>query len=198
MEIMNDLKDILAGGYKMYFAFAIFGSCVLAFQLLLMALGFGGDHDLSCSTDTDGGLDVGDHSDTGLSDFKFFSLRTIIAFITFFGWGGVSAWHSGMRGAQCLLVALICGGLMMVCTALLVFFMLKMQQSGNISSQELIGCKGTVYLRIPGGEEIGKVTVEVNGTTREIKAIADAEISRNETVKVLEELGVNKFKVVKI
>ena len=197
MEIMNDLKDILAGGYKMYFAFAILGSCVLAFQLLLMFLGLGGEHDFDCHTDVDADLDVGDHTDTGLSDFKFFSLRTIVAFITFFGWGGVSAWHSGMRGVMCLLIALICGGLMMICTALLVFFMLKMQQSGNISSQDLIGCTGTVYLRIPGGEDIGKVTVEVNGTTREIKAIADYEISRNETVKVLEELGVNKYKVVK-
>jgi membrane protein implicated in regulation of membrane protease activity len=197
MEIMNDLKDILAGGYKMYFAFAVFGSCILFFQLLLMFLGFSGsDHDFDC--DSDGHLDLGEHSDTGLSDFKLFSFRTIIAFITFFGWGGVSAWHSGMRDTQCFLVALVCGGLMMVCTALLIFFMLKMQHNGNIESKELIGCKGTVYLRIPGGDDIGKVTVEVKGTTQEVTAVSDTEIMRGETVEVIEEMSARKFKVVKV
>jgi membrane protein implicated in regulation of membrane protease activity len=96
------------------------------------------------------------------------------------------------------LVALVCGGLMMVCTALLIFFMLKMQHNGNIESKELIGCKGTVYLRIPGGDDIGKVTVEVKGTTQEVTAVSDTEIMRGETVEVIEEMSARKFKVVKV
>jgi len=198
MEIISEIKEILAGGYNMYFAFAIFGSVILFIQFMFAIFGFGGfDHDC----DIHGGdshLDLGDHADTGLIDFQIFSIRTIVAFITFFGWGGVAAWKGGLRSWQCFLPALLCGIFMMLVTAALVYFMLKMQHSGNIVPEEMIGAKGTVYLRIPGGNEIGKVNVDVKGTRQELVALADSEIPRGELIEVLEYVGGTKYRVKKI
>lgn len=192
---METLKELIFGDFKVYLAFALFGSLVLLIQLALAMLGLGGDHDI----DGDGHVEFGEHSDTGFGDFRLFSLRSIVAFITFFGWGGVIAWNYGLRGISCLLIAIGCGLVMMFLTASLVYFLLKMQHSGNIEPGDIIGSFGTVYLRIPGGRsEIGKVTAEVKGTSQEIIAVADEEIPRGCSVKIIQHIDGRRFLVEKV
>lgn len=192
---MEWLQELLFGDYKFYLAFALFGSFVLVIQLILAMFGIDGDHDV----DGDGTVEFGEHADTGFGDFKFFSLRSIFAFITFFGWGGVVAYKYGIKGMPCLLIALGCGVLMMFLTALMLYGLLKMQHSGNIEAGDIIGSLGTVYLRIPGGEsEFGKVTAEVKGTSQEIIAIAEEEIPRGCSVKVVKQIDSRRFLVEKI
>ena len=192
---MDWLKELLFGDYKFYLAFALFGSLVLVVQLIMSMFGMDGDHDV----DGDGSVEFGEHADTGLGDFRFFSLRSIFAFITFFGWGGVIAYKYGITGMPCLLIAAGCGVMMMFLTALLLFGLLKMQHSGNIEPGDIIGSLGTVYLRIPGGRtEIGKVTAEVKGTSQEIIAVADEEIPRGSSVRVVKLVDSRRFLVEKI
>lgn len=192
---MEALKEMIFGDFKVYLAFALFGSLVLLIQLGLSVFGLGGDHDV----DGDGHVDFGEHSDTGFGDFRFFSLRSIVAFITFFGWGGVIAWKYNLRGLACLFVALGCGLLMMFLTACMLYLLLKMQHSGNIEPGDIIGSLGTVYLRIPAGRtEIGKVTAEVKGTSQEIIAVADEEIPRGCSVRIIEQVDGRRFLVEKV
>lgn len=192
---MDALKDLILGDYKFYLAFALFGSLILLIQLAMSLFGLDSDSDI----DGDGHVEFGEHADTGFGDFRFFSLRSIFAFITFFGWGGIIAFKYGIKGFPCLFIAFGSGIMMMFDTALLLYFLLKMQHSGNVEPGDIIGSLGTVYLRIPGGRnEIGKVTAEVKGTSQEIIAVADEEIPRGCSVKVVEQVDGRRYLVQKV
>ena len=189
--------DFLFGDEKLYFALAIFGSFIFLIQTLL-SMFFGGMH-LDADADADGDIDFSDHTDSGFGEFRFFSLRSIIAFIMFFGWGGVIAWQHGVRGFACFATAIGAGLIMMFITAVMLYFLLKMQHSGNMTPGEFIGCTGTVYLKIPGGRvEIGKVTASVKGTSQEIVAVADEDIERGASVEIIEKIDGRRFLVKKI
>jgi hypothetical protein len=170
---------------------AVVGSFIFLGQLLMTRFGHGGDDDGHFE-----GYGHPDHADGGFAMFKLFSFRTIIAFITFFGWGGVICGDKGFAG---FMVAFLCGVLMMVSTAALMYLLMKMQQSGNINHSDYVGCSGTVYLSIPAGrKDGGKVTVTVRNCTREIAVVADEEIKTGTSVKVEEMIGEQKFLVKKI
>ena len=194
---METIREIINSDLKIYLIFAIFGSTIMAIQLILAAFGAGFHTD--GGMESDGFMD-GDSVDTGMGDFHFFSLRSIVAFIAFFGWGGVVAiWQFDIHGIKCLAIALGSGMFMMFDVAIITFAMLKMQHSGNITSKDIIDSVGTVYLRIPAGRnEIGKVTADVAGTRREIIAVADEEIPRGTAVKIVKEIDGHRFLVEKI
>lgn len=192
LEYVNQAWGFLFDDLKIYWAFAIFGSGVFVLQLILAMFGFGmgGDVDI----DGDGGVDFGEHLDTGLGDFQFFSVRSVIAFITFFGWGGVLWGQNGIGG---FFAACACGLLMMFLTAVMFFCMLKLQHSGNVSPEDIIGQVGNVYLRVPGGNGNGRVTVSVGGSTREIIAMADDDLPKGTPVKVVRQVDNRRYLVEK-
>ncbi|MPN42329.1 hypothetical protein SDC9_189886 [bioreactor metagenome] len=87
---------------------------------------------------------------------------------------------------------------MAVLTTLVVWFFVKMQQSGNLKGDDFIGKTGAVYLSIPGGDGSGLVTVQFPSCTRQIKAIAEEEIPAGRPVKVVELIGSDLFRVEKL
>jgi len=193
--MIDTIKDLLFGDYGIYLGFALFGSIILLIQLTMSVFGISGDSDV----DGDGHVEFGEHADTGFGDFRFFSFRSIIAFVTFFGWGGVIAKSQDIHGVGRFLIALGCGLLMMLLTAIMLYFLLKMQHSGNVNPEDIVGSVGKVYLRIPGEKsKFGKVTAEVAGTTQEIVAIADEEIPRGVAVKVIKHIEERRFLVKKL
>jgi membrane-bound ClpP family serine protease len=192
---METLKELIFGDYKVYFAFAVLGSMIALVQLILSFFFGGGDFDV----DGDGDVELGEHLDSGFGDFRFISFRSLVAFFAFFGWGGVISYENGIKGFGAFFIALVFGLIMMFVTALLLYFMLKMQHSGNIDPDDVIGSLGTVYLRIPGGRaDIGKVTAEVKGTSQEIVAVADEEIPRGCSVKIIEQVDGKRYLVEKV
>ena len=193
--MIETIQDFLFGDYKFYLVFAIFGTIILFIQLCVTFF-FGG---VDADTDFDSDASFSEHMDTGIGDFRLFSVRSVVAFLAFFGWGGVISYEHGVKGVAAFLIALGSGSLMMFITALALYLVMKMQHSGNITDQEYIGCTGTVYLRIPAGRrEIGKVTVTVAGTTCEIVAVADEELPRGTSVRVVEKVDGRRFLVEKI
>ena len=85
--ILSEVGNFLAGAraMMMYWILAIAGTVFFGIVCILSLFGLGGiDHP---DFDADGSLL--DHADTGYLDFKLFSLRSILAFLTVFGWGGV-------------------------------------------------------------------------------------------------------------
>ena len=161
----------------MYWCMAIFGSTFLLIQLILTFFGFGLDH-----TDMDAASGAGaHHGDVGSGAFNLFSIRSLFAFITFFGWGGVF-WGDSLAG---FFISLGLGASMMFVTAGMFYIMLKLTESGNINPEDMVGHTGSVYMTIPAGrEKHGLVTVSMGSCTREVMAVADVELKTGTTVKL--------------
>ena len=186
----QDLNEFLAGGRSIYLFIAVAGSVVLALQFILSMTGLHADVDAD-PAGMDFDVNANDVSD--IAGLNFFSLKAIMAFITFFGWGGFFYGHLGIGG---LGIAIISGLVMMVLTAFLVSLMLKLQQSGNLRSADFLGRRGTVYLTIPAGRQPGgMVTVLLENCTRQVKARADEEIATGCDVVIESDLGGEVFLV---
>jgi membrane protein implicated in regulation of membrane protease activity len=173
---------------KFYLFTAVAGTTVFVIQFLMTIAGLHGESDI-------GDFDVEAHDVTDIHGVNFFSLKSIVAFITFFGWGGVFWGHLGWGGFS---IAFVCGLIMMTLTTLVLSLLLKMQQSGNLKDEDFIGRKGKVYLSIPAERAPGgKVTVYFPGCTRQVAARSDEAIDANEEVVILEALGGGEFSVKK-
>ncbi len=192
-NIISQAGDFLSGADKLYWILALAGTLIFTIQIILVFFGFGdGDTDV----DADGNIEFGEHADSGFGDFHFFSLRTVIAFITFFGWGGVIWGDNGWSG---FFAAFGCGLAMMLGTAVMIFYLLKLQQTGTITAQDYIGATGTVYLSIPAGRlESGKITVSVHGSTRELTAVADEDLPKGSSIVVEKQIDSSRFLVKKL
>ncbi|MBR4417477.1 MAG: hypothetical protein IKS67_11940, partial [Victivallales bacterium] len=147
-------------------------------------------------------LEAQDASDIGHVDasqaedvmhVNFFSLKSIMAFIAFYGWGGLCFKHLGWGGFA---IALLSGIVMMVIISVLIALLLKMQQSGNITPKDFIGKTGSVYLSIPGNRSPGgKATIKLDACTREIDAISDEPIPTGKTITIVQAIGNNTYLV---
>ena len=144
---------------------ALGGGTILVLQTGLMLIGIG---------DTD--LDV-DDTDTVLSGdeanifFKVLSLKTVVAFFTFFGLTGKWGQANEMTTSNTLLIAVGAG----LASVFLVYYMMKglksLQSSGTLNLENAVGHTAEVYLRIPpAGDGAGKVSLVVQGRSVECAA----------------------------
>lgn len=200
MVILDVIGSFLSGdgGRWMYLFFAIAGSAYFGISGVLYLFGFGGVSDMpgDIDLDMDGSIDI-PHPDTGFPDFRFLSLRTILAFIMMFGWGGLIFGReypiAGFIGA------VICGLAAMALTAFVIGLLLKLQQSGTKNSAQMIGLTGKVYLTIPADrKKAGKVVVNAGDDTREITAFSEEELATGTPVKVVSCIGQRQFIVEKL
>lgn len=189
-SFLTGIGEFLAGAGNLYLFIAVTGSVIFALQFIMTVAGIHSDIELDGA-----GFDVDSHDISDIQGLNFFSLKAIVAFVTFFGWGGYFYGHLGWTG---LAIAFGCGLIMMFLTALVVSLLLKMQQSGNITPAELVGQRGTVYLTVPAGRAPGgMVTVTLPGCTRQVSARADDELKTGTAVVISENLGGGSFLVVK-
>jgi len=193
MAFLEKVGEFLAGGtaQSVYWAFAISGTILFIVSVILSVFGASsdvGDADM----DMDGEIDL-PHPDTGFLDLKFLSFRTILAFVTMFGWGGVVFGGYGWIGFA---AAFLCGTIMMIIAAFVIAGLLKLQQNGTTRNAALIGKFGTVYLTIPGERAgAGKVNVNVGTETHEIRAFSDVSIATGRKVRIAGHLGNGDFLV---
>lgn len=187
-NFLSGVGDFLSGAESIYLFIAVAGSVIFILQFIMSMAGI--------HADTDGAdFSVEAHDMQDIAGLNFFSLKAIVAFITFFGWGGYFFGHLGWGG---LGIAFGCGFMMMFLTALVISLLLKMQQSGNITTADLIGKCGTVYLTIPAGRAPGGiVTASLPGCTRQIDARADDELKTGTAVVIREDLGNGSVLVIK-
>ena len=180
-----------------YLVCAVAGGAVLVLQTVMML--FGGDHD----TDVGGAehpdighADSGEHhaGDAGLS---LLSVRSISAFLCFFGlagWGGTSA---GWGTLPTIGSSLLAGGVMLVGVAWLFSLRHHMYAEGTLDPRNAVGRTARVYLRIPAGNAgKGKITVSIQGRTHEFSAsTAGKEIPTGAEVKVARQITPDTFEV---
>ena len=196
IAIITQTGEVLAGGgaREIYWGIALFGTVLFALSGVLLLFGIGSSAlPDDVDVDLDGDVDI-PHPDTGLPDLHIISFRTILAFLTMFGWGGlVFSKYGGWYG---LLGAFLCGLAMMFATAFLIALLMKLQQSGNVESADIVGKTGSVYMNIPGGmEKAGKVVVNLGTSTREVLAVAEGAIGRGTPVRIVKYLGGGRFTV---
>lgn len=180
---LSGIGDFLSGAENIYLFIAVAGSVIFIVQFIMSMAGIHADTDGADLAD----FSVDAHDMQDIAGLNFFSLKAIVAFITFFGWGGYFFGHLGWGG---LGIAFGCGFMMMFLTALVISLLLKMQQSGNINTADLVGRHGTVYLTVPAGRAPGgMVTVSLPGCTRQVGARADDELKTGTAVVISEDLG---------
>lgn len=176
--------------HNVYFGCAAVGGSILVLQTLLTLFAGGGHdgdvphevHDLAHAHAGDG--QDGTHGDLFV---RYFTFKTIIAFLTFFGLAGLAGEWSGMQRGATLVLAAAAGLVALVFVAWLMHALSRLQSRGNLRLENAIGRSAQVYLVIPaGGSGAGKVTVALQGRTIELRAVTPGpEIPTGATVKVV-------------
>ncbi|MDO6817840.1 hypothetical protein [Zobellia sp. 1_MG-2023] len=152
---------------KIYWVTAFVASVILIILLLLTFIG--GEVD-----DIDGDVDADIDADTGI-EFQFLSFKNLVGFFTLFGWSGIACLDAGMSKGITVLISLICGLLMMLAMASLFYYLGKLQSSGTLKLKNALNQIGEVYLTIGANRKsIGKVSINVQGTLRELEALTNA------------------------
>jgi len=150
---------------KVYWIVAIAGSAILL-VLVVMTL-MGGD------VDDMGDVDADIEADTGIH-FQFLSFKNLMGFLTIFGWSGIACIDNGLSTWLTIFISVICGLLMMLAMASLFYYLAKLQSSGTLNLKNAVNQIGEVYLTIGANRtRIGKVSVNVQGTLRELQALTD-------------------------
>ncbi|MAV59760.1 MAG: hypothetical protein CND89_03485 [Marine Group II euryarchaeote MED-G38] len=99
------------------------------------------------------------------ASFKALTFQGIMAFLMFFGLGGLFVLKSDGGNAIAIVVGGITGFASMVGTGKLFEFFIGLQADGTVNIASAVNAKGTVYLGI-SEENIGQVQVNVGGTLR--------------------------------
>ncbi|WP_430906011.1 hypothetical protein [Maribacter sp. 2-571] len=166
---MEEWFTALAIFEKVYWITALIASVV--FLVLLVGTFLGGDTDGFEGGDVD--MDI--EADTGI-EFQFLSFKNLVGFLTIFGWSGIACLDGGLSKTVTVIVSVFCGLLMMVAMAALFYYLGKLQSSGTLKLKNALNQIGEVYLTIGAQRSnIGKVSITVQGTLRELDALTDAD-----------------------
>lgn len=154
---------------KIYWITALISSGIFVILLIMTLLGADAD-------DLDGGdVDAEIDGDTGIG-FQFLSFKNLMGFLTIFGWSGISCLDAGLSKFLTIIISVFCGLLMMFIMASLFYYLGKLQSSGTLKLKNALNQVGEVYLTIGAKRSsIGKVSVTVQGTLRELEALTDEE-----------------------
>lgn len=148
---------------QIYWAIAIPFTLIFLIQTVLTFVG--GEIDGDTDMDMDGDGDIG---------FQFFTIKNLVAFFTIFGWTGIACLDSGLSMIAVILSSLIAGLIMMSLMAAIFYFFSKLTASGTMNIQNAVGGVGEIYLTVRAKRgNIGKVSLMVQGSLRELEAITD-------------------------
>ena len=158
----------LTGTEQVFWGISIVFSILLLIQFVLSLVGLDFDTDTDFDIDTD--VEGGDFSlDPG---FTLFSVRSIIAFFTFFGWAGVLTLNAGGTTLLAVITASISGFAAMLVVGYVMYLAAKLTESGTADINDALYKNGEVYLSIPEGKSgQGKIHISIQGSLREMEAI---------------------------
>ncbi|WP_291864972.1 hypothetical protein [Maribacter sp.] len=166
---------------KIYWSIA--GVSSVIFIILLILTLVGGDTD-----GMDGDVDAEIDGDAGIG-FQFLSFKNLMGFLTIFGWSGISCLDGGLSKTLTVIISIVCGLLMMLAMASIFYYLGKLQSSGTLKLNNALNQIGEVYLTIGNKRsKIGKVSITVQGTLRELDALTEEkrDLVQGDVVKVKE------------
>ncbi len=161
--------DGLSSLQRIHWFIALPATVVFVIQLI-MTLTIGGDADMDGVDGHDGDFS-GEHGD----GMHIFSLKSILAFLMFYGWGGLVAIENGMKVWWGIAgISFVLGAIMMVFTAWIFYALLKLQSSGTLRMENALGKEAEVYLTIPAKKNgNGKVQILIQGAYRTLDAVTE-------------------------
>ena len=166
---------------KIYWITALISSGI--FLVLIVLTLIGGDAD-----DMGGDVDTEVEGDSGIG-FQFLSFKNLMGFFTIFGWSGIACLDNGLSTSLTVIISVICGLIMMTAMAALFYYLAKLQSSGTLKLKNALNQIGEVYLTVGiNRSSIGKVSINVQGTLRELEALTDEknDLVQGNVVKVNE------------
>ena len=171
---------------KIVWGIAIFSSVIFIVQAILTFVG------MDSGTDFSGDFDVDASSDME-TPFQLFTFRSLINFLLGFSWTIIALQATPLSIGWLIILAVGVGVLLVAAVMFLFIWLNSLQQSGTINVSRTVGCKGNVYLTIPGGRSgQGMVQITVQGAVREFNAQTDEETLSNGTpIQVMEVLSAN-------
>ncbi len=164
-----------ATGLKIFYTIGIVSGVILTIQMVMSLLG--GEADLD-------GMDAGEGGDTGL-----FSIRSVGAFFTGFGWTGVAMLQHGYGTGAATFAATVIGLVFLSMVFYLMRYIFSLREEGTLNYANAVGEVGAVYLPIPPKRKgIGQIEVLVQGRMRTVRALTDDEkkIGNRVAVRVAE------------
>ncbi len=172
---------------QIFYAIGIVSLVALLFQMLLTLIGFGGAHD----------ADIGPHHDHDSGSWLI-NMRTVMAFLSGFGWAGGILMNRGYSMGPAIARAAVVGALFLFGTALLVRNLLKLQSSGNLDYANAVGAIGTVYSTIPaaagGGGQL-ELLVQGRLITADARTQSSPDLKPGTKARVVGLLGQSTFLV---
>ena len=188
--IMDDWWGSLSSAEQVFWGISIVFSVLFIIQFVVSLIGLDFDHDADVDVHTD------IHADTDYSldpDFALLSVRSIIAFFTFFGWTGVLILGRGGGVWQAAGFASLAGFAAMFIVGYMVYQFSRLTQSGTAHVKDALYTNGEVYLTIPANRNgVGKVHIKIQGSLRELDAITEGEtLQTGSSVKIIKVLDDN-------
>ncbi len=178
----------LSNTQQIFWGISLIFSVLFVIQFVLSLVGLDLDHDADLDFDTSSDVDHGYQLDT---DFTLLSVRSIIAFFTFFGWTGVIALNNGASTLVALSFASIAGLAAMSIVGYMMYLFSKLSQVGNVNINDALFNTGEVYLSIPSNRNgQGKVHVRIKGSLREMDAVTEGDsLPTGSSVRIVEILN---------
>ena len=165
----------------------VYGICALVgggLFLIIMALMFIGiEFDLDALTDGSGHV----------------SLHGISGFFTLFGLVGLYLDSQGFGVLVSSMGGIGAGGVMFLAVSRIIMAMRNLESSGNITVDQTVGAKGSVYAEILPGES-GAVTIFIDERERRYDAVTDepAGLKTGDLIEVKEVISGSLLKVTKL
>ncbi len=163
---------------SVFLACAALGGAILIIQAGLTMIGIGADSldvDGVDVPDADAGFDVdGDVHGDSSGAFGIISFRTVVAGITFFGLGGLSAEGFGFETPMQVLFAAGTGAGALYGVYWLMLSMYSLRTDPTVRVAQAVGQPATVYTPIPAGHGgTGKILVNLQQRTLECRAMTE-------------------------
>jgi len=165
---LDDWWQALTAAQQVFWVVAGISSAlfVVLFGLSLLGIDSDADADVDIDLDHDAG-----HDFSLDKDFSAFSIRSIIAFLTFFGWTGVYLLSTGSTVTAAILVATLSGAAAMFVVAYMIYKFAQLEKSTTVNVYNALDHTGEVYLSIPQNlEGKGKIHIVVDGSLHEFEA----------------------------
>lgn len=179
---------------RVYWIAALVGGAFLVVQTVMIIIGWDdgdgnggpGGHDHAIEHDSDQGF------------LKHLSLKTIVAFVTFFGLTGMACQRSGLLPLWTFPISVFAGSIAFFLVGQLLFALARLQSEGSEDLRQCVGTVAKVYLRIPARDSApGKVTIPLQGRTVECRAFTSGEeIVTGEDVQVIAVIDARTVRVV--
>lgn len=184
---MNELNEMIHNADVMemiYWVLALVSTIVFVIQAIILFIGFDTDVDFS-------GGDV----DFDVDGLNLVSVKTIVCFLLGFGWTGALFYPSIDNKAILAVIAIAVGVIFMFLIAFLLKQVLKLSKDNTFKTSDVVGSVAEVYLRIPGGQENGKIQVSWQGSLHELQAFSETEIPTGAKVKIIKAIDESSVEV---